>query len=162
MNYCRAFVKTINLLKYTGRFRKTSQQFQSQHPNIPPKRRAQLVEDIKYLEHIITNKLKNDDDDIVGQILALSVKLNMISRLLLKRMLFIAFYIKFYSCELWANFKKSRMQRVRVQYNAYRIMFDLPRHCSASNMLTEVQFSGFTSGGRVIFFNILSSLFNWT
>ena len=63
-----------------------------------------------------------------------------------KRTLFLAFCATLYTCELWVNYKKSSIERLRVQYNnAFRSMFGLPRYCSASGMFTEGRIPGFAA-----------------
>jgi hypothetical protein len=104
-----------------------------------------VVDKFKYLGHVVTADLK-DDDDIERERRALSVRANMIARRFahcsteVKLSLFRAYCTCFYTCSLWADYTRKRYSALRVQYNnAYRILMGLPRFCSASGMFAEAR-----------------------
>ena len=52
--------------------------------------------------------------------------------------LFKSFCTNLYSSHIWCSFKKSSLNKVRVAYNnSFRIIFKLPRSCSASQMFVN-------------------------
>ncbi|XP_053608961.1 uncharacterized protein LOC128674465 [Plodia interpunctella] len=104
---------------------------------------VRVVEQFKYLGHIVTGDRK-DDLDMERERRALSVRCNMLARRFarcsgeVKETLFRAYCQCFYTCQFWYNYKRSSFSTVRVQYNnAYRILMKLPRYCSASGMFAE-------------------------
>ena len=49
--------------------------------------------------------------------------------------LFRTFCCNLYTCQLWWNFTQAAMRKINVAYNnAFRMIMQLPRYCSASNM----------------------------
>ena len=49
--------------------------------------------------------------------------------------LFRTFCCNSYTCQLWWNFTQAAMRKINVAYNnAFRMIMQLPRYCSASNM----------------------------
>ena len=51
--------------------------------------------------------------------------------------LFKTYYSSLYTSQLWSKYKQMTVQKVEAAYNnAFRILLNLPRHCSASFMLT--------------------------
>jgi exonuclease III len=97
----------------------------------------------KYLGHILTSGLK-DDDDIERERRVLATRANMVARRFarcspkVKKTLFGAYCTTFYTCSLWAHYSKKSYNALRVQYNnAFRVLRGLPRHCSASGMFAE-------------------------
>ncbi|PZC76937.1 hypothetical protein B5X24_HaOG203981 [Helicoverpa armigera] len=102
------------------------------------------VHQFKYLGHVLTAGLK-DDDDIERERRALSVRANMIARRFsrasnsVKVTLFRAYCTSFYSSSLWVHFTLKSYSALRVQYNnAFRVLMGLPRFCSASGMFAEM------------------------
>ncbi|CAK1585600.1 unnamed protein product [Parnassius mnemosyne] len=98
------------------------------------------VYSFKYLGHILTDSLK-DDEDIERERRALSVRANMLVHRFgrctdaVKITLFKAYCTSFYSCSLWTNYTKKAYSALRTQYNnAFRALLRLPRYCSASAM----------------------------
>ncbi|XP_063827227.1 uncharacterized protein LOC135076736 [Ostrinia nubilalis] len=89
----------------------------SKCPNVVPPIKLydeplERVYKFKYLGHIVTDSLK-DDEDIDRERRALSVRANI----------------------LWTNYTKKAYSALRVQYNnAFRALLRLPRFCSASAM----------------------------
>ncbi|XP_052751474.1 uncharacterized protein LOC128200826 [Galleria mellonella] len=102
-----------------------------------------VVNDFKYLGHIIANTLK-DDLDIERERRALAVRSNMLARRFtrctkeVKITLFKAFCQVFYTSSLWVNYSQKTYNALRVQYNnAFRALLGLPSHCSASHMFAR-------------------------
>ncbi|XP_026726728.1 uncharacterized protein LOC113493106 [Trichoplusia ni] len=119
------------------------------HDNIPPLilngTALRRVFRFKYLGHVLTPSLK-DDEDIERERRALSVRANMIARrfarcsLKVKLTLFRAYCTNFYTCSLWAGYTQRTYNALRVQYNnAFRVLVGLPRFCSASGMFADAQ-----------------------
>ena len=101
------------------------------------------VEKYKYLGHIITNKL-SDDADMKSKIDLLYARSNMLVRKFyfcssaVKNRLFNSYCCNIYLCVLWRNFKTSSKNAVRVAYNnAFRIINNFSRRCSASGMFAN-------------------------
>ncbi|CAG9127547.1 unnamed protein product [Plutella xylostella] len=100
------------------------------------------AEEVKYLGHIINSRL-SDDADIERQRRAVTVRANMLARRFqrcsgeVKRQLFLTYCTSVYTVELWSSHTVEAMRRMRVQYNhAWRALFRLPYHCSASGMFS--------------------------
>lgn len=98
------------------------------------------VHSFKYLGHILTDNMR-DDMDIERERRALSVRANMLVRrfarcsMQVKLTLFRAYCTSFYTCSLWINYTQRAYNALRVQYNnAFRMLLQLPRFCSASGM----------------------------
>jgi hypothetical protein len=119
------------------------------YENIPPvilnNNILQRVYNFKYLGHVLTPDLK-DDNDIERERRALSVRANMLARRFarcsqeVKITLFRAFCTSFYTCSLWARYTQKAYNALRVQYNnAFRVLLGLPRYCSASGMFAEAR-----------------------
>ncbi|KAJ8708213.1 hypothetical protein PYW07_010338 [Mythimna separata] len=107
------------------------------------------VASFKYLGHWVSEDLC-DNIDIERERRALSVRCNMLARRFarcteqVKVTLFKAFCQSFYTCSLWTKYTQRAYSALRVQYNnAFRILFRLPRHCSASAMFAAKSVDGF-------------------
>ncbi|XP_026333392.1 uncharacterized protein LOC113240333 [Hyposmocoma kahamanoa] len=107
------------------------------------------VQRVKYLGHILTDDLC-DDQDIERERRALSVRCNMLARRFarcsddVKIVLFKAYSQSFYTSGLWVKYTKRAYNALRVQYNnAFRMLLGLPRWCSASGMFAEAHTDGF-------------------
>jgi exonuclease III len=107
----------------------------------------------KYLGHLITSDLC-DDDDISKQIRSLYARANMILRkfsaasVQTKVVLFNAFCSPIYGCQLWHNYRKESLNRLRVAYNnALRLLLKMPRWTSASGL--------FVTNGAITFHAII-------
>lgn len=94
----------------------------------------------KYLGHLITSDLC-DDDDISKQVRSLYARANMLLRkfsaasVQTKVVLFNAFCSPIYGCQLWCNYRKESLNRLRVAYNnALRLLLKMPRWTSASDL----------------------------
>ncbi|CAH0718896.1 unnamed protein product, partial [Brenthis ino] len=112
---------------------------------------VKVVDNFKYLGHIVTSRLK-DDADIERQRRALCVVGNMIARKFkcvapdVRITLFKAFCQSFYTCQLWTNYTKKSHDGIRVAYNnVFRILMGLKRYCSASEMYAEARVDSFNA-----------------
>ncbi|XP_063620691.1 uncharacterized protein LOC134793096 [Cydia splendana] len=116
---------------------------------VPPVRLSGVplkrVYQFKYLGHVLTDDLK-DDEDIERERRALSVRANMIARRFarcsfnVKTTLFRAYCTTFYTSSLWVKYTQKAYNALRVQYNnALRALLHLPRCCSASGMFAEAR-----------------------
>ncbi|XP_063383591.1 uncharacterized protein LOC134677253 [Cydia fagiglandana] len=110
-----------------------------------------LVDNFKYLGHMITSDLK-DGSDVERERRALAVRANMIARRFacsspaVKITLFRAFCTSFYTSSLWVNYTQKQYSALRVQYNnAFRVLMGLPRYCSASTMFAEARVDSFAA-----------------
>ncbi|XP_060810115.1 uncharacterized protein LOC132904214 [Amyelois transitella] len=124
-----------------------------QYDNIPPvllnSTELQRVYKFKYLGHMLTPDLR-DDEDIQRERRALSVRANMLARRFarctreVKVTLFKAYCSTFYTCALWARYTQKSYNALRVQYNnAFRMLMGLPRFCSASGMFADARLDCF-------------------
>ncbi|XP_045785035.1 uncharacterized protein LOC123880774 [Maniola jurtina] len=112
------------------------------------------VHKFKYLGHLLTEDLK-DDDDMERERRALSVRANMVARRFarctdaVKITLFKAYCTSLYSASLWVHYTQRAYNALRVQYNnAFRILLRQPRFCSASAMFTKARTDGFDAVWR--------------
>ncbi|XP_063547124.1 uncharacterized protein LOC134754720 [Cydia strobilella] len=108
-----------------------------------------VVQKFKYLGHWVTENM-SDNDDIERERRALCVRSNMLARRFarcsneVKLTLFKAYCQTFYTCNLWVSFTQRAYNALRVQYNnAFRVLFGLPRYCSASTMFAEAHTDSF-------------------
>lgn len=99
-----------------------------------------VMSKIKYLGHLITDQLK-DDQDIYRQCRALYAQANSLLRKFgactdrVKVALFRAHCTPLYTAHLWSNYSKASLCKLQVAYNdALRILLRRPRWCSASEM----------------------------
>ncbi|XP_063895033.1 uncharacterized protein LOC135118044 [Helicoverpa armigera] len=107
------------------------------------------VNKFKYLGHIVTDDLK-DNEDIERERRALAVRGNMLARrfarctVQVKLALFKAYCQSFYTSSLWVNYTQRAYSALRVQYNnVLRMLLRLPRFCSASSMFAEARIDDF-------------------
>ncbi len=99
-----------------------------------------FVDKYNYLGVLVLSSF-SDDEDLARQMRCLYIRGNLLARNFstcsneAKIKLFKSFCCNLYSCHLWSSFKKSSFHKVRVAYNnCFRILFKLPRSCSASQM----------------------------
>ena len=99
-----------------------------------------FVDKYKYLGVFVLTSFV-DYDDLSRQMRSLYMRGNFLARHfcycsdVVKVKLFKSFCSNLYSSHLWSHFKKSSFSKVRVAYNnCFRILFKLPRSCSASQM----------------------------
>ena len=103
-------------------------------------KKLRFVNEYKYLGIIVISSFY-DDNDIMRQMRSLYIRGNFLSRNFMycsdhvKSKLFLSFCSNMYCSHLWSSFKKSSFNKVRVAYNnCFRMLFKLPRSCSASHM----------------------------
>ena len=97
---------------------------------------------VKYLGHIICSDL-SDDEDMMRQRRYLYAQGNVLSRsfhmcsINVKNTLFRTFCTPMHTCHLWWNYTAQSFHKLKVAFNnAFRMMHNLPRYCSASEMFT--------------------------
>ncbi len=94
---------------------------------------------IKYLGHIITDEM-SDDDDMYRQRHMLNTQANVLDRKFfwcsenVKANLFRAYCTPRYTAPLWVKFKKASIHKLKVAYDCLRILLGKPRWCSASDL----------------------------
>lgn len=118
------------------------------HPIYLNESPLEFVTSFKYLGHFLNPDLK-DNEDMERERRSLAVRANMISRRFFKCSshakvtLFRAYCQSLYTCQLWSSYTVEMYRTLKVQYNdCFRILFALPRCCSASTMFTEARLPG--------------------
>ena len=103
-------------------------------------RTLEVVKKVRYLGHIITDDLC-DDDDVQRQCCKLYAQANMLARKFhmctedVKVMVFRAYCTPFYTAQLWCKYRTAKLKKLQVAYNdAFRILLKLPRWTSASSL----------------------------
>ena len=98
---------------------------------------------VKYLGHIISADMK-DDLDIMRQCRQLYAQGNALARRFhmcsdnVKVTLFRSYCSSLYTSQLWWKYRVNSIRKLYVAYNnAFRMLFRLPRDCSASGMFAE-------------------------
>lgn len=98
---------------------------------------------VRYLGHIITDDLC-DDDDIQRQCRKLYAQANMLARRFhmctddVKVNLFRAYCTPFYTAHLWCKYHTAKLKKLQVAYNdAFRILLQFPRWTSASTLFVN-------------------------
>ena len=83
----------------------------------------------------------HDDNDILRQRRQLYARAHVLARKLnmctdeVNITLFRTFICNLCTCQLWWNFTQAAMRKINVAYtNAFRMIMQLPRYCSAYNM----------------------------
>ena len=101
-------------------------------------RTLEVVKKVRYLGHIITDDLCDDDD---VQRCKLYAQANMLARKFhmctdeVKVSLFRAYCTPFYTAHLWCKYRTAKLRKLQVAYNdAFRILLKLPRWTSASTL----------------------------
>ena len=101
---------------------------------------SMICESKKCLGHFICNTMR-DDTDILRQRRQLYARANVLARKFymctdeVKITLFRTFCCNLYTCQLWWNFTQAATRKINVAYNnAFRMIMQLPRYCSASNV----------------------------
>ncbi|CAH2230685.1 jg11989 [Pararge aegeria aegeria] len=104
---------------------------------------VQVVEQFKYLGHMLSGSL-SDDLDIERERRSLAIRCNMLARRFarcsedVKITLFKAYCLSFYTSQLWISYTKRSFNTLRVQYNdALRVLLKKARYCSASGMFAD-------------------------
>ncbi len=105
--------------------------------------RLDVCEEIKYLGHVISDDWM-DDKDIYRQRCKIYSQANMLLRKFsmcsdsVKCSLFRTYITPLYTAQLWSNYKKMSMQRLKVAYNdAMRMLLHVPRWQSASQLFVS-------------------------
>ena len=95
---------------------------------------------VKYLGHVISADMK-DDLDIMRQCRQLYAQGNALARRFhmcsdnVKVTLFRSYCSSLYNSQLWWKYRVNSIRKLYVAYNnAFRMLFRLPRHCSARGM----------------------------
>ena len=96
-----------------------------------------------------------DDTDILRQRRQLYARANVLARKFymctdeVKVLLFRTFCCNLFTCQLWWNFTQTAMRKINVAYNnAFRMIMQLPRYCSASNMFAMCNVPSCQAGMR--------------
>ena len=120
----------------------------------------------KYLGHWICNDLK-DNEDIVRQMQNIYAHGNQLIRNFkkcsqnIKVKLFQTFLSNMYTCELWCNYNKYQMSKLNVAYNnIFRILLNIPRGSSASEMFAIRNVCNFPILRRKNIYSLRQRLYN--
>lgn len=123
-----------------------------------------VCREIKYLGHIITDQLCDDDDmnrqcrSLYGQANILVRKFHMCTDNV-KIKLFKTYCSPLYTAPLWGKYKKSTLQKLKVAYNdAFRILMKKPRSSSASLMFCQAHVNSFPALMRTLIYGFLCRL----
>lgn len=102
--------------------------------------RIEEADYVKYLGHYISNNLR-DDKDVLRQCRQFYARGNLLVRKFsactgeVKAVLFKSYCTSMYTAQLWWNYTVCSMHKLHVAYNnVFRMLFKLPRQCSASEM----------------------------
>ena len=123
-----------------------------------------VVKSAKYLGHIITDSLE-DDEDMYRQRKLLYVQANMLVRKFhhctsdVKVNLFRAYCTPLYTAPLWVNFKQESLRKLKVAYNdCLRILLKKPRSTRASALFCSLGLTTFMALLRNLTFKFMSRL----
>ena len=118
----------------------------------------------KYLGHIITDRLL-DDDDMYRQRRMLLVQANILARRFhwcsdqVKFSLFRSYCTPLYTAPLWVRYKKESFHKLKVAYNdCFRILLNKPRWSSASDLFCSAGISTFAALLRHLMYKFLCRL----
>ena len=118
----------------------------------------------KYLGHIITDRLL-DDDDMLRQRRMLYAQANMLSRKFfwcstdVKISLFKTYCTPLYTAPLWVYYKKTSFCKLKVAYNdCLRILLRKPRWTSASDLFCQTRISSFEALLRNLMYKFICRL----
>jgi len=107
------------------------------------------VNEVRYLGHIITDKLK-DDADIVRELRKSYTRINILARrfsrcsTLVKLRLFRGHFLCFYGVALWKNYTKGSLNKFRSCYHkCVKIFFGYPKFHSVTAILLELSLPSF-------------------
>ena len=124
----------------------------------------EYVNKAKYLGHVIHCTL-SDSDDIERQTKSLYVKANVISRKFklcndyVKSQLFRTYCTNMYCCNVWGKYTATAIKKIQTAYNnSFRMIMQLPKFCSASEMFTFSNVPGFNAVLRRQRFSLLNRL----
>ena len=98
---------------------------------------------IKYLGHVITDTLE-DNDDVMKQTASIYARGNMIINTFkfctdeVKCNLYKTYISNFYTTQLWCNYTKAVYHKFKMAYNnTFRMFFNLDRLCSVSGEMNQ-------------------------
>ena len=118
----------------------------------------------KYLGHIITDTLE-DDDDMFRQRRMLYIQANMLVRKFhycttdVKVNLFRAYCTPLYTAPLWVRYKKESLRKLQVAYNdCFRILLKKPRSTRASELFCSLGLTTFMALLRNLTFKFMIRL----
>ena len=102
------------------------------------------VNKCKYLGHVLTEVL-SDDDDMARQYMRIYAQGNALIRKkfymrteCVKCTLFKSYCTSKYTCQLWYNYKSESIRKLFVAYNnVFRLLWNEPRNCSGSYMFVS-------------------------
>lgn len=152
LSHCELYAKKHNLIYNVKKsvcmvFRKNKAN-KTLLPVFLEGKQLEWVQSFRYLGHVLTPDLR-DSLDLDRERRALSVRANMIGRRFCKcsrdskHVLFRTYCQALYTPQLWSSFTREDYRRLKVQYNdAYRVLFRLPRWCSASEMFSQARLAG--------------------
>ena len=79
----------------------------------------------------------------------------------IKVLLFNLFCSNVYCASLWCNFKQASINRIKVAYNnAFRILMQLPKNCSASEMFVTRRVNTVNSLLRNLKYSLMARVVN--
>ena len=122
----------------------------------------EYVHNFKYLGHIITDNL-SDNDDIMREVKSLYCRGNLLIRKFkhvgmdIKCALFKAYCFSMYTAALWCNFTQGILYRLKVCYNSImRRLAGVPRWESARNMFVQLRVRSFEETMRCVCYSLMS------
>ena len=122
------------------------------------------VESYKYLGCIL-NQMLNDNDDIKRTLRGIYARSNILIRKFynctsdVKMTLFQAYCTHFYCTQLWWNYSKQSLGKVRVAFNnSFRHLMGYDRRCSASGMFVNAHIDSFNTLRRKCIYRFTNRL----
>ena len=103
-----------------------------------------IVDKYKYLDHVVQCNL-SDNGDIYCQVRSMYGRANTVCKKFnfcsdsVKIQLFKSYSANMYFCQLWCKYTVANYNKLKVSYNnnPFRILFELSRRCSASEMFVS-------------------------
>ena len=124
--------------------------------------KIKYVSQFKYLGHIITERF-TDDEDIEREIRNLYIRGNTIARKFkfleneMKCALFRSYCYPLYTSSLWACYRQSTLDKMKVCYNdVLRALFSEPRSSSARTLAVQNNIRSFFETFRVVAYSLMS------
>ena len=117
---------------------------------------------VKYLGHVKSADMK-DDLDIMRQCRQLYAQGNALARRFhmcsdnVKVTIFRSYCSSLYTSQLWWKYKVNSIRKLYVAYNNFRMLFMLPRDCSASGMFAVHNVMSFPARVRKLVFGFYKS-----